>query len=511
MAKSYIPVVRDQPFLLPPDMGEWLPGEHLAWFVIDAVAALDTSAFHARRQLGGVGRRGYDPDMLLALLIYCYAQKERSSRRIERLCEVDVACRVICGNSTPDHTVIARFRAEHEDAVKALFAQVVALCVAEGMGGLGLLAIDGTKIEANASRLSNRTRKAIAAAVDEAVAQAARVDAVEDAQWGDARGDELPPRWADRTGRPERLRAALAQIDGEAAEAVADSAAATRVAEAETKVARVRAAQQAKVDAYAQAVAAGRRPPGRPPAPADEYCLTRSAREQLAAAQANLDAATRRAQRNKRGHERKANTTDPDSRLMRSKGAWVQGYNAQAAVNEHGVALAADVTNQVSDVACLHPMIHQAQRHVTAAGSSEHIGTVVADAGYWSADNVTPEDSDALKSADQPAPRLLIPPRKFKPCRDEEDPGPPPDDDATPAEKMRYQLTTPEGKAAYGRRAPLAEGPFGHLKTTLGFTRFSRRGLPAVDAEWHFILAVRNLLKIHQHQLAQATAAATTA
>ena len=157
MARSYRPVVRDQEFLLPPNMAEWLPEDHLVWFVLDVVEQLDTSRFHAARRTGGAGRQGYDPDLLLALLLYSYAVGERSSRRIERLCVDHVAFRVVCAQDVPDHTTIARFRAEHQDAFAEVFAQVLRLCANQGMVKVGTVAIDGTKIAANAARGAGRS------------------------------------------------------------------------------------------------------------------------------------------------------------------------------------------------------------------------------------------------------------------------------------------------------------------------------------------------------------------
>jgi transposase len=185
MARSYRPVVRDQEFLLPPNMADWLAGNHFVWFVLDVVEQLATSAFHECRSVGGVGRAGYDPDMLLALLIYSYASGERSSRRIERLCADHVAYRVLCAQDPPDHTTIARFRAAHDEAFTDLFAQVLRLCAEAGMVRVGVVSIDGTKIAANASKSANRSqqwvrehaRQIAEAAISEAVA----VDAAEDA------------------------------------------------------------------------------------------------------------------------------------------------------------------------------------------------------------------------------------------------------------------------------------------------------------------------------------------
>ena len=201
MAGSYRPVSRDQQFLLPVDMGEWLPDDHLAWFLIDVVAELDTSAFHADRVLGGRGRAAYDPDMMLALLLYAYANKVHASRSIERLCDSDVAFRVICGSDGPDHATIARFRAVHDQGFKALFASVLGLCRAHGMVRVGVVSIDGTKVLANASRGANRSEQWLLEQASKIVDEATAVDARQDAEFGDAVGDELPAPLAGRSGR----------------------------------------------------------------------------------------------------------------------------------------------------------------------------------------------------------------------------------------------------------------------------------------------------------------------
>ena len=345
MAKGYRPVDRDQRFLLPPDMAEWLPEDHLAWFVIDTVAALDTSALHERaaaRRDGtparsAAGRAGYDPDMLLALLIYGYAGGERSSRRIERLCATDVAFRVICAGDTPDHTVIARFRQTHAAVFVELFAQVLRLCRAAGLARLGTVAIDGTKIAANASRLANRSHQWLTTEVtrlDQApdpggadpggadpggadpggadpggadpgdreqvkaiLADAERVDAAEDAVFGTgARGDELPVGWAGRGGRQARIRAALARLTAEQAareaQKLAEAAAraerdAAALAEAERALAAELAQRQAARDTWEQQWEQAMTIPGAPlprgaaPKPAEESVTVRRARQRV--------------------------------------------------------------------------------------------------------------------------------------------------------------------------------------------------------------------------------------
>jgi transposase len=181
MAKGYRRVDRDQPFLLPPDMREWLPAGHPVWLVIRVVAEhLETSAFHARRRTGGAGAAGYDPDMLVTLLIWAYAQGVTSSRRIEAACAEDVAFRVICAGDAPDHVTIARFRAAFPGAAENLFAQVLVLCAKLGMGKLGTVALDGTKVAANASRAANRTEETLRKLAAEAAAKAAAAHAAAD-------------------------------------------------------------------------------------------------------------------------------------------------------------------------------------------------------------------------------------------------------------------------------------------------------------------------------------------
>ena len=284
MAKGYRPVVRDQPFLFPPDMRGWLPADHPVWLVIRAVERMDTRAFHARRRTGGPGAAGYNPDMLATLLVWAYAQGVASSRRMESLCGQDVAFRVICGGNLPDHVTIARFRADFAGAVTVLFGQVLILCARLGMGKLGTVALDGTKVKANASKSANRTQETLAKMAAERVAVHAQTDAAEDALFGDARGDEVPAAAADPYTRDERIDAALAsaaaererrereraeQAEEQAAKAAEYLAAAqagapkagqppagTAVALAQAKVAREKAAQQARCEEWERRAAA---------------------------------------------------------------------------------------------------------------------------------------------------------------------------------------------------------------------------------------------------------------
>src|SRR3954470_21240339 len=226
MAKGYRPVDRDQAFLLPPDMREWLPGDHPVHLVIAVVEDhLDTSAFHAGRKTGGAGAAGYDPDMLLAVLVWAYAHRVRSSRRMEELCATDGAFRLICAGNLPDHSTIARFRKDFGGAVAGFFTEVLVLCARLGMGRLGTVALDGTKVAASASKAANRTENKLRELAREAVAAHAEADAAEDELYGEGRrGDELPEEvaWSPRR-RGERIDAALAGLEAERKAAEAEA------------------------------------------------------------------------------------------------------------------------------------------------------------------------------------------------------------------------------------------------------------------------------------------------
>jgi len=259
MARTYRPVDREQEFLLPPSMVDWLPEEHLVWFVIEAVNRLDTAAFHRLARLGGVGRRGYDPDMLLTLFVYAMAHGESSSRRIERLCHTDVAFRIICAQDVPDHTVLARFRKNHEAALSDLLTESLVLAAELGMVSLGVVAFDGTKIAGNASREANRSEAHLRRLAEGFLDTLAEADAAEDALFGeDNRGDELPEPVRDRTGRGERIGRALEQVK-------ARREAATR-AEAE---------QAERVRACEDAVAEGTKGRGRYPKGTDRAAMAK--------------------------------------------------------------------------------------------------------------------------------------------------------------------------------------------------------------------------------------------
>jgi transposase len=507
VAKGFRPVDRDQRFLVPPDMREWLPAGHLVWFVLDAVAGLDLAVFRARRRLGGAGRAAYDPGMLLALLIYAYAVGQRSSRQIERLCQTDVACRIVCAQDVPDHATIARFRAEHETALSGLFEQVLMVCARAGMGRVGTIALDGTKIAANAALSANRSESRLRRLAADILAEAAVVDAAEDEHYGDRRGDELPPELADPDGRAARIKAMLADIAAERATNAAGSERARRAAErvdrAHGKLAETRATvteRNAERVRWEQIIRAegGTGIGGRRPVPVEEHYDVRAAAARLARAEANLARARQAAASS--GHT-KRNLTDPDSRIMPTRNGWVQGYNCQLVVSSDYLILAADLHNNPTDYLSYPPMIDQAGQAVRAirraTGRRTRIGTVLADAGYASTTNLTSPGPDRLIALGTG--RGLHTAAQDHPAH-----GDPPSN-ATARHRMAHRLRTPAGATRYKRRAALVEPVHAHLKDRRGLRRFTRRGLTAARSEYRFTAAVTNLLRLHTQLAANPT------
>jgi transposase len=218
MAYNFLRDDRDQPFLLPPDLRDWLPADHLAWFVLDVVDQVDLGPFYRAHRDDGHGHPAYDPKLLLGVLLYAYAIGVRSSRRIERRLTEDVAFRVLAANQAPDHVTIARFRVRHEHALAGFLVASLKLCAAAGMVRVGTVALDGTKLAGNAAEKANRTQQKLEAEVAEILRQAAALDQCEDREHGDARGDELPKALASKAGRLARLCQAKAQLEAEAAE-----------------------------------------------------------------------------------------------------------------------------------------------------------------------------------------------------------------------------------------------------------------------------------------------------
>jgi len=517
---------------MPPSVRDWLPEGHLAFFVLDVVAELDLAPFYAAHREDGRGGAAYDPSMMVAVLLYAYCTGERSSRRIERRLAEDVAYRVLAANHAPDHATLARFRRRHRDAVAGLFAQVLGLCVAAGLVDAGVVAIDGTKVGADASFFANRTREQLAA---EILDEAERVDADEDARLGPGRGGGLPGGWAREAGRRARIRAALDELDRQG----------SRDYEARM---RERAEREA---------ASGRRLTG--PEPKADPARPRG--------------------------PRRANTTDPHSRVIPTGGRGVlQGYNAQAAATPEQIVVAAEVTATTNDQTNFAPMAAAAAENPAAAGHAAPVGAFVADAGYWSAGNATarvggdvliavrgqpwrqaprpPDDKLAVlarvnrgelsqraageilgvshtwvrdmtkryfgKEGERVARGAEPEPEEWVPVVEQlargeisrraacdrlgvregrvnamlaHVRGEAPDPSLTRA-AMAAKLADPANAARYGKRKQAIEPVFGNIKANLGYRRFTVRGIDAVNSEWRLICAGHNLLKLWRAGLA---------
>jgi transposase len=543
VARRYRPVDRDQRFLMAPDMREWLPQDHLVWFLLDVVAELDTTALHQRPRRRGqgpatgsaAGRAGYDPDLLLGLLIYAYACGYQSSRRIERLCHSDVAFRVLCADDIPDHTVIARFRAAHQEVFSGLFAQVLRLCARAGLGQVGTVAIDGSKFAGNASLAANHDRDWFARQATERTAAAAATDTAEDhaaaqrLDRGDdtgGTGDQVPERWSGTGGtggaagdRRARIRACLDDLDAQAGEVsteletrrvTAEAQLAARQAELE----RLRTEQQDKIDRWHAAWADHRArptfylaPSGPCPRPFEDTWRGRRAEQALARAQTRQASTEPPPETGASGFAQTArrNCTDPDSRLMTSKRGWMQGYNAQFAITADQLVLATQITQSPVDNPSFIPMVHAATaaaRDIAAVRDphepvDEHggIGLLLADAGYASDTNLTTPGPDRLialgKTRDQ-----------HRAAHDHPAHGDPPAA-ATARQIMDHRLRSPDGHAAYKRRGATVEPGIGNIKKLL--PAISRRGLTAATAEINLAALVHNLRKLYNATITTAT------
>ena len=466
MPQNFLACDRDQPLLVPPDLRDWLDEDHLAWFVLESVEELDLSEFYVSYRSDGHGAAAHDPQMMVSLLLYSYSLGERSSRKIERRCREDVAYRVITANQAPDHATIARFRARHESALSELFAQVLGLCAEAGLVSTGVLAVDGTKVAAAASERATRDYEEIAS---EILAEAGKIDAAEDEIHGAARGDELPPKIATRAGRKGWIRDALRRQE-------------------EARAAEAKPIPRARAERL-------------------ELCRSRLASDWSAERQAHRDYdAWRRRQIEERGKQNmgpggapgrlpeapagKLNLTDPDSKNMKTTRGYVQGYNAQIVTNKEQIVLAAEVINAGHDFKSLAPMVESASKELERAGVKRRPGIVIADAGYWSNEQI-----DRLRAAG--AIPIVAPDADSRA-------GPRPGRRGGPYDFMRRVLRSPTGSKLYRQRQWMVEGIFGDIKSNRSAERFKRRGLAAVRSEWRLLTATHNLLKLHRHRLATA-------
>lgn len=466
MAQSFLGCDREQAFLLPPSLDEWLPEDHFARFVIAAVEAMDLSGFYADYRLDGHGRPAHDPAMMVGLLVYAYARGQRSSRGIERGCIEDIAYRVIAANRQPDHTTIARFRQRHETAIAALFGQVLALCAQAGLAGVEVLAVDGTKVHANASERATRDYTQIA---EEILQDAAQIDAEEDAQFGERRGDELPGELASAQGRRKWLEAAKRRLDAqrELEARPIPRARAERVREAKRRLdeellTEVRA-NAAYEDYRRRGVMKNGRRFGAPPNP---YTPPKQPTGKI-------------------------NITDPDSRTLKTPRGYLQGYNAQAVCHEHQIIVAADVSVSSADFGQLGPMITKARAELDGVGITDQPAVVLADAGYWHGEQIDELMGQGVQ--------VLVPPDADR-RRD-----PRPGWTGGRYAFMRRTLQTETGSALYRRRQHMIEPVFGDTKFNRRADRFLRRGRAAARSEWRLITATSNLLKLWRHTTRPAT------
>jgi transposase len=467
MGQSFIACDREQSFLMPPDVREWLPENHLAWFVLAAVEEMDVEPFCAAYRRDGRSRPAYEPAMMVALLLYAYARGIRSSRVIERACVEDVAFRVVAAHQRPDHATIARFIERHEAALAGLFGEVLLLCAGSGLAKVGVIAIDGTKLQANASRDANVDYEQLAR---EIIEEAKATDAAEDELYGDARGDELPEELATGQGRRAWLREAKrrleAQRDQEARPVPRSRP--ERVKEAKRRLEEELFTETRANAAYEQYRARDRMRNGRrlgahsPPKPYTPPAAP----------------------------EGRINTTDPDSHVVKGLRGFIQGYNAQAVTNEHQIVLAAEVMTAGGDFGHLEPMLDATRRELDAVGVEGVPDVVLADAGYW--------HQRQMERAIAHGSQVLIPPDTSKRKT------PRPGWTGGYYAFMRRVLAGERGGELYRRRQPMIEPVFGQTKHNRGMARFHRRGRGAVRAEWRLITATHNLLKLHRHALATA-------
>jgi len=429
MSKVFRPYEPEQMLLMPASLQEWLPSNHLAYFISDVVDHLDLSAIMSRYEGEERGYPPYHPRMMVKVLLYAYCIGVPSSRRIEKRLHEDIAFRVLSANNTPDFKTIADFRRDHLEALSSLFIQVLKLCQRAGLVRLGHVSLDGTKVKANASKHKamsygrmKEEEKRLEAEVRELLQKAQEVDEEEDSRYGQGRrGDELPRELAFRESRLKRIREAKEALEAEARET----------------------AERARAE--------GKEHPGVP---------------------------ENKAQRN---------FTDPDSRIMPAPGGkdFVQGYNAQAAVDSaHQIIAAAEVSNSPSDKGQGVPLVKQVE-----ANTGWLPREVSADAGYFSSKVI--EEMTALGI------EAFIPPNKARHTA----PVAPAPRGRIPQEmglidRMRRKLCTKRGKKRYALRMETVEPVLGQIKQCRGFRQFLLRGLEKVRKEWRLICTGHNLMKL---------------
>ena len=430
---NFRPYEPDQQLLLPPSLRDWLPPDHLVWFISETVDQLDLREIVESYRDGGQGNLPYHPAMMLKILIFAYATGVFSSRRIAGQIEENIAFRVLAAENMPDHRTICRFREQHLEAFERLFVQVVQIARDAGLVRMGTLAVDGSKIRANASKRKamsyermqqeeKRLRKEIRALTS----RATKWDAAEDVKFGpDFRGDQLPEELQRREDRLAKIQAAKRRLE-----------------------ARKREEAKAKEDEK------NNDPPSRRGRPRTYPVGKPKPKDQ-------------------------ENFTDPESRIMKDgSGAFQQCYNAEVAVDENQrIIVAATVQQSASDVAALIPLVDQAKRN-----GGERAKEVLADAGYASEANLKALERRKIKG-------YVALGREGKSARE-------PKPEAQATRRMASKLRSKRGRAKYKRRKHLAEPPFGWMKRGLGFRQFSLRGLSKVTSEFNLVCLALNLRRM---------------
>lgn len=504
MSKKYRPWTPDQSWLFPPSPRDWLEDDHLVFFLMDVIDQLDLGAIERTIQSKDPrGNRPFDPRMLTALVLYGYCTGTRSSRKLEKATREDLATRVLVGDQHPDHSVIARFRRRHLAALEGLFLQVLKLCAKEGLTKLGHVAVDGTKVQANASKHKamsyarmKKEEERLRAEIAAMLADAEATDREEDALYGpDRRGDELPEALRGRQRRRERIRQSMAELEAEAAQG--------RVEAVEARVQRHEEAASA-----AEAEEADHREADRPAEAKQSRQARRKAKRLAEKARKQADTARQKLQekRNAARYEppsapdrrtevpralalwdaagdpkpkAQRNFTDPESRLMRTGHTYVQAYNGQAAVDsEHQIIVAADLSNVAPDNWYLQPMVTQIVENVGAVPA-----VLTADNGYYADEN-----ADFCRRVGTEA--------YISTCRHP--------DASVKSRAMTARMKSDVGAARYRRRKAIVEPVFGHIKEVLGFRRFSLRGLDLARGEWRLMCLAHNLLKLYRYGAATA-------
>jgi transposase len=446
MTRKFRQWTPDQNHLFPPSPRDWLSENHLVYFLLDVSEQVDISPIVADYDSEKGGQPPFHPRMMLVLLLYAYSVGVFSSRKIMQRCETDVAFRVIVGDDIPDFRRIAEFRSRHLKHMQLLFVEILSLCREAGLLKVGRLALDGTKVKANASRHKAMSydrmtseEERLQEEIDELLRQAQASDAADDAEHGvDRRGDELPEALNRRETRLQKIRQAKAALEEQARQKAADHAA------------RLEAEGRTPRNDPEQAV----------PKPKDQR-----------------------------------NFTDPESKIMKtSNKGFDQCGNTQAVASEAQIIVSADVTDQANDSRQVEPMVAQTLENLDAVGVEENIRAFTADAGYFSEDNV------AALEANERIDEAYIATGRLK--HHEQVPDAPkgrPPKDLTPKEKMGRKLRTKKGREEYARRKAIVEPPFGQIKHCRGFRQFLLRGLEQMQGEWKLVCLTHNLLKLFRH------------